>query len=181
MTFLYLDSETLSLQIRGDHMWELGWAVDSDPIVSGLVPHTNSDADTQAIAINGYDQRCDNAHPEDISPALEMELRSLFRFQQAQGDPLIVVGANPHFDLYRLSLRWGGEQPWFYRAVDVAAMAMGVLAHDKPHGLFSIAEDLRTHHGYAIPEPDHTAAGDVSVVRQVHLALAEMARQAWGG
>jgi len=181
MTILYLDSETLSLQVRGDHVWELGWAVEDDAIVSGLVPHTVSGAEKAAIEVNGYDRRCDIAHPEDISPALEMELRALFNFQRAQGDPLIVCGANPHFDLYRLTLRWGGEQPWFYRAIDVESMAMGALNHPSPRGLFAIAEELRTVHGYGIPDPDHTAAGDVSTLRQVHLALCEVSRQGWGG
>lgn len=178
MTWLYLDTETVSLQHRGDHAWEVAWAIEDDPIVSRYMPHTLADFDPMALEVNHYIDRTqglpDFEHPEDISPAGEMELLALLNLHIATGDRVTVVGFNPCFDMERLSLRWAGQTPWNYRALDLSCWGAAILGYTHPLGAFATFEELNER-GWKVPEGDHTAGGDVLTAREAHHALLTIA------
>lgn len=171
---LFLDTETTGLSLTQHDIWEIAFAVDHEPIVSGFVGHTLNNADAEALTVNRYAQRIGDTYCEDIDNEVEDALYDTFHeWHRRYGEPLTVVGANPQFDLYRLSHRWGGEQPWHYRAIDVSVYAMPILGHERPQGLATIADEL-TAKGFAINRNDdtaHTAAADVAVTRNCYYAL----------
>ena len=57
--------------------------------------------------------------------------------------------------------------------VNVSEGAMWIFGWDRPRGLASTAEACRAE-GYDIPEPDHTAEGDVRTTRAVYHALRDV-------
>ena len=72
--------------------------------------------------------------------------------------------------LGRRSSRVIGTPVWHYRLINVAEGAMWVFGWDRPRGLADVRCALMEE-GYAIPEPDHTAEGDVRTTRAVYEAL----------
>lgn len=159
MTFVYLDTETTGLDSRLHQIWEVAWAVGDGPILHGRVPHSTINASPEALAINGY-------HSRDTEPADEERL-----YADLKG--ATIVGANPGFDIRFLSARWRGRsnpEPWHHRPLDIETYAMPLFDWERPHGLHDVWEALRRRR-YMIPEPDHTAAGDVDTVRWAHRAL----------
>lgn len=166
MTLLYLDTETTGLDANRHHVWEIAWAVGPGPIQSAFVSHDLITADPSALAMNGYWDRCPGTVAGLKSFAAEELLQVLL-------NGATVVGANPAFDTAFLSARWG-KAPWHYRLLDIESMAIGVMPNpgtDKVPGLKTIASFLRDRGHHDIPEPDHTAAGDVATLRGCHLAL----------
>jgi len=161
MTFVYLDTETTGLDPDRHEIWELAYAVDNGRIESGVMFHSLRHADPKALAMNGYWERCGG------SPEAWAELEGGVRFAL---DGATIVAANPAFDAAFLRARWG-VTPWRYRMLDVEAYAMGALGWDEPRGLKDIRTEL-TMLGHDIPEPDHTASGDVATLRACHYALA---------
>lgn len=157
---VYLDTETTGLDPTRHEVWEIAWAVDDQPIKQAFVPHSTVSADPTALAMNGYHDRCEDAR---VSRFMEDAL-------YADLEGATVVGANPAFDTAFLSARWG-EAPWHYRLIDVETFAMGALCLDRPIGLASIRQRLVDEFGVVIPEPDHTAAGDVATLRACYLTL----------
>ena len=85
---------------------------------------------------------------------------------------MTVVGANPHFDLRFLEERRRVPSlGHHHRVLDIESYALPYLQSQPPlKGLAAIAEELRGN-GFIIPKPDHTAAGDVETLREVHRAL----------
>jgi hypothetical protein len=63
-----------------------------------------------------------------------------------------------------------GVAIWSHRMIDVAQAGMWVLGYDSPRGLAATATDLRDC-GFDIPDPNHTAEGDVRCTRAVYEAL----------
>lgn len=172
---IFLDTETVGLDLMTHDVWEIAWAIDHEPITSGLVPHTLHHHQVEALQVNRYAQRCGDAYPEDIPTEVEDALFDTFNeWQRRHGQPLTVVGANPHFDLYRLSRRWDWKQPWHYRAIDVSVFAMPILGHELPQGLYRVAAELQAK-GYEVARDllttAHSAAADVEVVRNCYYAL----------
>jgi hypothetical protein len=157
---LFLDTETTGLSLDHD-VWEVAFAIGDGPIVSHVLPHSLKNADPKALSLNGYWDRFPGG-ARAVSVGIDVELRLLFEGKT-------IVGANPAFDAYRLERRWG-VAPWHYRLVDVESMAVVVFDLDKPQGLKGIADGLRED-GWDIPDPDHTAAGDVATLRAVYTAL----------
>lgn len=84
-----------------------------------------------------------------------------------------IVGANPAFDVAFLRKRWG-VAPWHYRMIDVESMAFAVFEYDQPQGLAVIRNDLILLGYDNIPEPNHSADGDVNTLRECYKALREM-------
>lgn len=164
MTLVFLDTETTGLDPLRHEVWEVAYAVDGGPVLSGVVPHSLRNADPEALSMNGYLAR---GHGRWVS--VENGLRG-----SLSGATL--VGANPAFDAAFLRARWG-VSPWHYRLLDVEAYAAGVLGLEMPQGLAKTTKTVRDL-GFDIPEPDHTAAGDVATVRAVYEALREI-QQAW--
>lgn len=171
---IFLDTETTGLDLMINDVWEIAWAVDHEPITSGLVPHSLYGAQTRALQINHYADRCNATNPLTISTEIEDSLYDTFNeWHRRHGTPLTVVGANPQFDLYRLSRRWDWNTPWHYRAIDISVFAMPILGHQLPQGLEKIAREL-DERGYAISRTEdtaHSAAADVRTVRDCYYAL----------
>lgn len=157
---VYLDTETTGLSLELHDIWEVAYAIDDSDIKSFVVTHSLETADPKALEVNGYFDRFPGG--ANAVPMADLWLRAALTGR-------FLVGANVAFDAYRLERRWG-VAPWHYRMIDVEAYAMPVLGYDRPKGLNGITDDLRGL-GYEIPEPDHTAAGDVATVRSVHKAL----------
>ena len=159
MSLIYLDTETTGLDPARHHIWEMAYAVDGGPILSAVVPHTTIGADPDALRIGKYEERGGYLPADsEFDRCLATEI---------EGETL--VAANPAFDAAFLRARWG-KAPWKYRLLDVEAYAMGALGYDVPQGLKTIAHDLRAA-DWDIPEPNHSAAGDVATLRDCHLAL----------
>lgn len=172
---VYLDCETLGLDMLRHEVWEVAWAVEDEPVKSGVISHHfNAAYQKSALEVNGYPQHgIDYDH--DHAAQTEGDLYSALV-------DATVVGANPYFDLVRLSLRWErtdwaekakGKEPWHYRSIDIESYAMPLLDYTRPQGLSKVCMDLRNR-GYDVPEPDHTSAGDVEALRAAYKALQEL-------
>lgn len=166
---LFLDTETTGLDLNLHDVWEVAYALGDGPISSHVLPHSLRNADPKALDLNGYRTRFP-AGTRASSPLVDSFLQETFVGKT-------IVGANPAFDAYRLEHRWG-VAPWHYRMVDVGSMAVVVFDLDFPVGLSALAEKL-AEEDWNIPQPDHTAAGDVATVRAVYKALRAEARLAY--
>lgn len=162
MTHLvYLDVETTGLDPRRHEVWEVAWAIEGNPIRSGVIAHDLKRPDPAALRVNRY---LDRVGERDLRAELVFETDVVEALAGAT-----IVGANPAFDTAFLAARWK-RAPWHHRLLDVEAYAMGALGWDRPRGLAAIHAEL-VDFGHAIPAPDHTAAGDVACVRACHVAL----------
>jgi DNA polymerase-3 subunit epsilon len=160
---VYLDTETTGLDPTRHEIWEIAHAVDDGPIHTAIVPHTFTHPDPTALTLNGYLNRALTTPPDRFYDGnLEATLHGA-----------TLVAANPAFDAAFLRARWG-RAPWHHRLLDIEAYAAGVLNLDTPPGLATITILLRAQ-GFKIPEPDHTAAGDVATPRTCHQALRQIA------
>lgn len=167
MTYLFLDTETFGLDLDHD-VWEIAYAFDDQKVQSSFVEHDASNAEPEALDINGYRERFTGVNKTDAG-LFESRLISLATLEKPT-----LVGANPSFDAERLLKRWGlshSQAPWHYRMIDVSVYAMPLLGLDKPAGLYQVAQILRDGFGMKIAESDHTAANDVECVRDVFNAL----------
>lgn len=154
-TLVYLDTETTGLDPTRHQVWEIAYAVDDGPIRSTLVRHTLDNADADALDIGGYWERATGITNDALKA--EFELQALLA-------GATLVGANPAYDAAMLRARWG-RAPWHYRLLDIETYAMPALGLDVPKGLAYIASVL------GVKAPDHTAAGDVHVLRECHRKL----------
>lgn len=162
---VFLDTETTGLDPALHEVWEIAWAVDGGLIQTRLLPHSLDTADPKALDLNGY---WDRGYDVPTSPAADVDLKAILT-------GATIVGSNPAFDTAFLRARWG-VAPWHHRLLAVESMAFAVLRYDVPKGLAGVAADLREL-GHDIPEPDHTAAGDVATLRAVFRALRQVADQ----
>lgn len=163
-TLLFLDTETSGLDPLKDQLLEVSWATLLRPEPQTLViPHDPSRVSDEAAAINGYHER----NLADSSTwATAEQLGALL------GDlrDVTLVGANPSFDAGFLRKAFGmniDQCPWHYRMLDIESMAYGKLDLDDVPGMKTIF-DVLTGQGFVIPEPDHTAAGDVRALVAVY-------------
>lgn len=163
---VFIDTETLGLDLNKHDVWEIGWAVGEGPVRSVQVSHNILNADEKALEVNRYLSRLDAG--STISQVNELIFRSVLKGKT-------LVGANPAFDAYRLERRWG-VAPWHYRLIDVESMAVPLFDMRKPLGLSNLVLLLRDN-GFEIPDNDHSAAGDVATVREVYRALMEVGRK----
>jgi len=170
MTYLYLDTETVGLSLMDHDVWEIGWAFDDEPVQSGFVPHSIDKYDSQAMVVNKYWSRCPVEDPREIDPHVEHALMDALNWHKGRGRPVTVVGSNPSFDTYRLSLRWGWKELWHHRLIDVSVYAMPLFGLAVPPGL-SAVRDILNERDHDIPAPNHSAGGDVECTRAVFKAL----------
>jgi hypothetical protein len=163
MTVLcFIDTETTGLDARIHQPYEVSyWREDMETPTTLALPHSLEHADQQALKIGGYFER--NFDPWWSDP--EREQRSLLRDLLG----VTLVGSNPAFDAAMLT-RFIGAPVWHHRMIDVANAGMWVFGWDRPKGLADVATACRES-GYEIPEPDHTAEGDVRTTRAVYEAL----------
>lgn len=172
MTVLcFLDTETTGLDPRVHQPWEVCWWREDDPMpVSALLPHTLDHADPVALDINRYHER--EIEPDWCDP----DRWGIVDHLRARLAGVTLVGSNPGFDagMLRPLLRC---EPWHHRPINVADGAMFLFGWDRPKGLDKITLELRSR-GYEIPEPDHSAEGDVRATRAIYYAL-KAVRAGW--
>lgn len=174
MSLVFLDTETTGLELHHD-IWEIAFAIGDGEIESHILPHSLKNADPVALELNGYwDRFPDGARAKDVG--IDLELRQML-------EGATIVGANPGFDAIRLQLRWQA-QPWHHRMIDISSMAVAVfgfmqktitgpdgneMSISLPPGLIDVAVECRRFG--EVPEPDHTAAGDVATLRACYRIL----------
>lgn len=162
MTVLcFIDTETTGLDARIHQPYEVcWWREDEDKPKTRNLPHSLDYADGQALRVGGYFDRGFQPFPDrgrtvsDLAEALH---------------GVTLVGSNPAFDAAMLT-RFIGAPVWHHRLINVAEGGMWVFGWDRPKGLADVASECRSR-GYEIPEPDHTAEGDVRTTRAVYEAL----------
>lgn len=160
-TLCFIDTETTGLDPRIHQPYEVCfWLEGADEPTTLWLPHTLEHADAQALRIGGYFDR-DQVPWVDDNYAREWLIRDL------RG--VTLVGANPAFDAAMLR-RFIGTEVWHYRFIDVSDGAMFLFGWDRPRSLLDTAAAVRDA-GYDIPEPDHTAEGDVRTTRAIYDAL----------
>ena len=162
MTVLcFVDTETTGLDARVHEPYEVCyWREDSDAPRTLHLPHTLHYADGGALRIGGYFDRDFEPFPDSGRSRVEL-MRVLHG--------CTLVGSNPAFDAAMLT-RYIGTAVWHHRLVNVSEGGMWVFGWDRPRGLADVATACRER-GYEIPEPDHTAEGDVRATRAVYEAL----------
>lgn len=168
MTVLcFIDTETTGLDPRIHQPYEVClWREDRHGPGVYWPEHTLEFADAQALAVGRYHERGffpgmgDRATPENLTRALH---------------GVTLVGSNPAFDAAMLT-RVIGTAVWHHRLINVAEGGMWVFGWDRPKGLADVAAECRAR-GYEIPEPDHTAEGDVRATRAVYEALRSITRE----
>lgn len=165
-TLCFIDTETTGLDARIHQPYEVCvWREDWDEPNTYYPGHTLEFADQQALRIGGYFTR-------DFRPAPDNSYSTPGALaKHLQG--VTLVGSNPAFDAAMLT-RVIGAPVWHHRLINVAEGAMWLFGWDRPKGLADVREHLSTLHGYDIPEPDHTAEGDVRTTRAVYHALREV-------
>lgn len=160
----YIDTETSGLDPRIHQPYEVCiWREDWEhPNTFGL-PHTLEYADQRALAIGRYwDRGCDYRQGDHTT------VRVIAKHLCG----VTLVGSNPSFDAAMLT-RVIGTPVWHHRMIDVSNVAMVVFGLDRPPGLAETTALLRDA-DWDIPEPDHTAEGDVRCTRAVYEALRDI-------
>jgi hypothetical protein len=157
----FIDTETTGLDPRIHQPYEVCiWREDwEQPNMFGL-PHTLEYADQQALKIGGYFERGRMYEQGDYTTVHAIT-------KHLQG--VTLVGSNPAFDAAMLT-RVIGAPVWHHRLVNIAEGGMWVFGWDRPKGLADVAAECLGL-GFEIPEPDHTAEGDVRTTRAVYEAL----------
>jgi len=162
MTVLcFIDTETTGLDARIHQPYEVCWWREDQPRPKGgRLPHELTHADGMALKVGHYWER------EMFLPG-----RAFVRVDELLRDlnGVTLVGSNPAFDAAMLT-RVIGAPVWHHRLINVAEGGMWVFGWDRPKGLADVANECRQR-GYDIPEPDHTAEGDVRATRAVYEAL----------
>lgn len=166
-TLCYIDTETTGLNPRIHQPYEVCiWREDWESPRTIPLPHTLEHADPEGLRISRYFERGHAAFVLDRkteSPAATL-IRMLHN--------VTLVGSNPSFDA-NMMLNYLGVAVWHHRFINVSDVAMTVFDWDRPKGLFDVAKHLRSQ-GWEIPEPDHTAEGDVRVTKRVYEALRDI-------
>ena len=157
----FIDTETTGLDARIHQPYEVCvWREDWAEPATYLLPHTLEHAEPSALKIGGYFER--GMH-RMVPTAL------ITKYIAAELDGVTLVGSNPAFDAAMLT-RSLGTAVWHHRLVNVSEGGMWVFGWDRPKGLADVATACRGR-GYEVPEPDHTAEGDVRATRAVYQAL----------
>lgn len=163
-TLCFIDTEATGLDARIHQPYEVAWWREDEAQPAQVnLPHTLEHADPTSLAIGHYFDR--GFAPWGGGAATRTCVGNVARHLQG----VTLVGANPGFDAAMLT-RFIGTQVWHHRMIDVSTGAMWLLGWDRPRGLLDTALALRDR-GYEIPEPDHTALGDVRTTRAVYDAL----------
>lgn len=164
MTLCFIDTETTGLDPRIHQPYEVCyWREDEPEPRTRMLGHNLVHADAQALAVGNYWERNNFPHPGDhlTKANVALDLRGV-----------TLVGSNPAFDAAMLTA-YIGAPVWHHRLINVAEGGMWVFGWERPKGLADVASECRSR-GYDIPEPDHTAEGDVRATRAVYEALREI-------
>ena len=164
-TLCFIDTETTGLDARIHQPYEVSWwREDEDGPRTFWLEHDLTHADQQALNIGRYWDRNGTA-----AMAGGYFNTASQRWVALALEGVTLVGSNPAFDAAMLT-RFIGAPVWHHRLINVAEGAMWLFDWDRPKGLADIATECRSR-GYEIPEPDHTAEGDVRATRAVYEAL----------
>jgi hypothetical protein len=159
----FIDTETTGLDPDRHAAYEVCWWLDGQEApTTAILPHSLAGADEKALEVGGY-------HARGILPGWHTERRAARRQLRHDLTGVTLVGSNPAFDASFLR-RTLGCTPWHHRLINVAEGAMWLFGWDRPKGLADVSIELRAR-GHVIPEPDHTAEGDVRATRAVYYAL----------
>jgi hypothetical protein len=157
----FIDTETTGLDARIHQPYEVCyWHENRPEPVTDWLDHDLTHADQRALEIGGYWTRgasrpyMRRTSPADLAQALE---------------GVTLVGSNPAFDAAMLT-RYIGTAVWHHRLINVSEGAMWIFGWQRPKGLSDVATECRDR-GHEIPEPNHTAEGDVRTTRAVYEAL----------
>lgn len=168
-TLCFIDTETTGLDARIHQPYEVCyWREDKPEPRTVDLPHTLDFADPAALRIGGYWDRQKHPLGGSGSTYMQGELADALR-------GVTLVGSNPAFDAAMLT-RFIGTPVWHHRLINVAEGAMWLFDWERPKGLADVANTLREL-GHDIPEPDHTAEGDVRTTRAVYYALRKEGRR----
>lgn len=171
MTLCYVDTETTGLDPRIHQPYEVSyWLEDEDEPRTSWLSHTLENADPQALRIGRYWERS----AFEAIPPHGWFAADTPRWLALGLEGVTLVGSNPAFDAAMLT-RVIGTPVWHHRMIDVSNVAMAVFDTNRPLGLADCADMCRVK-GYEIPEPDHTAEGDVRTTRAVYEALRAIRR-----
>jgi hypothetical protein len=168
MTVLcYIDTETTGLDPRIHQPYEVCWwrEDESEPTTARL-DHTLEYADRKALDIGHYFER-GLARDRTSGWTASASDQAGYLTEVLWG--VTLVGSNPSFDAAMLT-RFIGAPVWHHRLIDVSNVAMGVFNLDRPIGLADVVARCRDR-GFEIPEPDHTAEGDVRATKAVYEAM----------
>lgn len=163
-TLCFIDTETTGLDPNIHQAYEVCWWREDAPIPATItLPHNLEGADDFALKVGQYHERGFtpgrwNADRWESVISLAICLKGV-----------TLVGSNPAFDAAFLRQTLG-EAPWHHRLINVAEGGMWTFGWDRPRGLADVANECRER-GHEIPEPDHTAEGDVRTTRAVYEAL----------
>lgn len=160
-TLAFIDVESTGLDPRIHQPYEVCiWREDwMAPSLYDLA-HDLTYADGQALRVGQYFERNANLITDGTTTPGVLA-RHLYG--------VTLVGSNPAFDAAMLT-RYIGAPVWHHRLINVAEGAMWLFGWDRPKGLADVRLALLTL-GHDIPEPDHTAEGDVRTTRAVYYAL----------
>lgn len=164
MRYLFCDIETTGLVAGVDEPTEIAWILDDGTERHFIVEHRRLPNDW-VLRETDYLQR--------IALAPKTALADVLAALRADcADETYLVGACPAFDDRFLRLAFAAightEPPYSYHVIDVEAVAMGALGHDKPCSL----KDLRAALGIAGENPAaHTALSDAREVKLIWDAL----------
>lgn len=168
-TLCYVDTETTGLDPDKHQAYEVAWQIGEGPLVSARLGHTLKNADEFALSVGRY-------HERGFKPSKRNE--TTLDYLRRNLDGVTLVGSNPAFDAAFLRKALGCA-PWHHRLINVAEGGMWVFGWERPKGLADVTAACRER-GYEIPEPDHTAEGDVRTTKAVYEALrAIRGEQTW--
>jgi hypothetical protein len=166
VTLCFIDTETTGLDPRIHQPYEVCfWREDAESPRTLHLPHTLDYADGMALRVGGYFDR--GMTPLVDSGKCREDLMRVLR-------GVTLVGSNPAFDAAMLT-RFIGAPIWHHRMIDLSNVAMVVLNTGRPLGLEKVWESL-VNAGHDIPEPDHTAEGDVRATRAAYEVLRQIGR-----
>lgn len=171
MRYVFLDSETTSLDRRTRQIWDLAYIVraegEQDREEQFFFNVSLKDADPMSLKIGGYYDR----HPEPYSEYggfLFQETEVLKKVAEDLRDATI-VGAVPSFDEETLAKElWSAlhlQPTWHYHLIDIETLVAGRLGLAPPWNYDRIIEAA------GLPpikdEDRHTAIGDARMVRDL--------------
>jgi hypothetical protein len=163
---VFADTEFDRLDTATANLVEVAWAVEDNPVRCGVPPHSIVGADPKALEINRYFER-------DLGDKARWDRTILDHTARACAGQTLVA-ANPRVDADILA-RLIGYEPWHYRLCDIESVAFLLLGFEQMPGLREIKTKL-TELGYQLPDPDHSAAGDVETLRAAFRILQRIAR-----
>jgi hypothetical protein len=162
---VFTDTEYDRLNTATANLIEVAVAVEDDPVVSGIPPHSIDGHDPKSLEVNRYYDR-------DLGDRSRWD-RDIVEIASRATAGQTIVAANPRCDAAVLS-RIIGYEPWHYRLCDIESVAFLLLGFEQMPGLREIKEKLAAL-GFELPDPDHSAAGDVRTLRAAFRILQRIA------